>query len=116
MRSPMQAVGGCQAAGPRARPAGEVILRGMDRGNDRGAESASRIPGWIRQELPNIVASWREARRGDAEDGAYSRLTTNMEQLVSVFIDFLQSPDSVETFTRGGAVRALVGDIAENQH
>ena len=79
-------------------------------------ESASRIPDQIRRDLPNIVASWREARRGDAEDGAYSRLTANMEQLVSVFIDFLNSPDSVETFTRGGAIRGLVGEIAENQH
>jgi diguanylate cyclase (GGDEF)-like protein len=79
-------------------------------------ESTSRIPSRIREELPSIVASWREARRGDAEDGPYSRLTTNMEQLVSVFVDFLRSPDSVETFTRGGAVRGLVGEIAENQH
>jgi len=79
-------------------------------------ESASSIPERIRQDLPRIVASWREARRGDAEDGAYSRLTAGMEQLVSVFVDFLSSPDSVETFTRGGAVRRLVGEIAENQH
>ena len=79
-------------------------------------ESASRIPERIRQDLPRIVASWREARRGDVEDGAYSRLTAGMEQLVSVFVDFLSSPDSVETFSRGGTVRGLVGKIAENQH
>jgi diguanylate cyclase (GGDEF)-like protein len=36
--------------------------------------------------------------------------------LISVFIEFLQSPESVETFSRGGAIRALVGDIAESQH
>jgi len=79
-------------------------------------DSASRIPERIRQDLPNIMASWREARRGDAEDGAYSRLTAGMEQLVSVFVDFLSSPDSVETFTRGGAVRGLVGELTQNQH
>jgi diguanylate cyclase (GGDEF)-like protein len=79
-------------------------------------EGTSRIPDRIREDLPGIVAAWREARRGDAEDGAYSRLTATMEQLVSVFIDFLRSPESVETFTRGGAVRGLVGEIAENQH
>src|SRR5215210_6849529 len=79
-------------------------------------ESASPIPERIRQDLPSIVASWREARRGDAEDGAYARLTAGMEQLVAVFVDFLRSPDSVETFTRGGAVRGLVGEIAQNQH
>lgn len=79
-------------------------------------ESTSHIPDRIRQDLPSIVASWREARRGDADDGAYSRLVAGMEQLVWVFIEFLRSPDSVETFSRGGAVRGLVGEIAENQH
>ncbi len=79
-------------------------------------EGASRIPDRIRDELPAIVASWREDRRGDAEDGAYTRLVAGMEALISVFIEFLQSPESVETFSRGGAIRALVGDIAESQH
>ena len=79
-------------------------------------ESAPHIPVRIGQDLPDIVASWREARRGDVGDGAYSRLTAGMEQLVSVFIEFLRSPESVETFSRGGAVRRLVGEIAENQH
>src|ERR687894_2386413 len=79
-------------------------------------EGASRIPDRIRDELPAIVASWREDRRGDAEDGAYTGLVAEMEALISVFIEFLQSPESVETFSRGGAVRALVDDIAESQH
>jgi diguanylate cyclase (GGDEF)-like protein len=79
-------------------------------------QSASSIPDRVQQDLPNIVASWREYRRGDAEAGPYSRLTTNMEQLVSVFVEFLRSPESVETFSRGGATRGLVGEIAENQH
>ncbi len=39
-----------------------------------------------------------------------------MEQLVTVFIDFLRSPESVETFSQGGTIRGLVGEIAENQH
>ena len=39
-----------------------------------------------------------------------------MEALIQVFVDFLQSPESVETFSRGGTVRALVDDIAESQH
>ena len=82
----------------------------------RGVESAPRIPDRIRQDLPSIVASWRDDRRGGAEDGAYSRLVGGMEQLVSVFVDFLRSPESVETFSRGGAVRGLVGEIAESQH
>src|SRR5919112_382146 len=79
-------------------------------------EGASRIPERIREDLPAIVASWREDRRGDAEDGAYSRLLAGMEELISVFIEFLRSPESVETFSRGGAIRTLVGEIAESQH
>src|SRR5215207_9589748 len=79
-------------------------------------ESMSHIPDRIGQGLPSIMASWREARRGDAEEGAYSRLTAAMEQLVSVFIEFLRSLDSVETFSQGGAVRGLVANIAEAQH
>jgi diguanylate cyclase (GGDEF)-like protein len=79
-------------------------------------EGTSSIPDRIRDALPAIVASWREDRRGDAEDGAYTRLVAGMEALTSVFIEFLESPESVETFSRGGAIRALVGEIAESQH
>jgi len=79
-------------------------------------EGTSRIPARIREDLPAIVASWREDRRGDAEDGAYTRLVGEMEALIQVFVDFLQSPESVDTFSRGGTVRALVDDIAESQH
>ena len=87
---------------------GGVILAGM--------ESAPRIPDRLREDLPSILAFWREARRGDVEDGAYSRLTSGMEELILVFAEFLQSPESVETFSRGGTIRALVENIAENQH
>jgi diguanylate cyclase (GGDEF)-like protein len=79
-------------------------------------EGTSRIPDRIRGDLPTILASWREDRRGDAEDGAYTRLVTGMEGLISVFLDFLRSPESVETFSRAGAIRALVREISESQH
>jgi len=79
-------------------------------------KGTSRIPDSIRAELPAVVASWREERGGDAEDGAHSRLVAGMEALISVFVEFLRSPESVETFSRGGAIRALVGEIAESQH
>ena len=79
-------------------------------------ESAPRIPDRLREDLPEILASWREDRRGDIEDGAYSRLSSGMEGLILVFIEFLRSPESVETFSRGGAIRTLVGEIAESQH
>jgi len=90
--------------------------RSPRRGYTRGVESAANIPDRIHQDLPSIVSGWREARRGESEDGAYSRLTTCMEQLVSVFEDFLRSPESVETYSQGGAIRRLVGEIAESQH
>jgi diguanylate cyclase (GGDEF)-like protein len=79
-------------------------------------EGTSRIPDRILDDLPTILASWQERRRGDVEGGTYSRLVAGMEGLISVFLDFLRSPESVETFSRGGAIRALVGEIAENQH
>ena len=79
-------------------------------------EGTSRIPDRLRDGLPTIVASWRESRRGDFEDGAYSRLVAGMEELVLVFIEFLNSLDSVETFSRGGRIRALVGETARSQH
>src|ERR671916_2979143 len=79
-------------------------------------DGTPRISERIREDMPTIVASWRERRRGDAEDGAYSRLVTGMEGLISIFLDFLRSPESVETFSRGGAIRALVHEIAESQH
>jgi len=79
-------------------------------------ENAPRISARIHQALPEIVASWREKRRGDADDGAYSRLVAGMEELVLVFVDFLASDESVETFSRGGRIRALVTETAESQH
>src|SRR3712207_3940063 len=80
-------------------------------------EGTSRIPERIHDDLPGIVASWRESRGGDdVEDGAYSRLVTGMEELVLIFIEFLRSPESVETFSRGGRIRALVREAAQSQH
>ena len=79
-------------------------------------EGTARIPDRIHDDLPAIVAFWRESRRGDFEDGAYSRLVAGMEELVLVFIEFLRSPESVETFSRGGRIRALIGETAQSQH
>jgi diguanylate cyclase (GGDEF)-like protein len=80
-------------------------------------EGTSRIPERIHDDLPGIVASWRESRGGeDVEDGAYSRLVAGMEELVLIFIEFLRSPESVETFSRGGRIRALVRESAQSQH
>ena len=79
-------------------------------------ESARSIPDRIGIDLPKILACWQQTRRADAEDGGYARLAEGMEELTLVFVEFLRSPQTVETFSRGGAVRALVGRIAEQQH
>ncbi len=79
-------------------------------------EGTSRIPDRIHEDLPGIVACWRESRRGSVEDGENSRLVAGMEELVLIFIEFLRSPETVETFTRGGRIRALVGETAQSQH
>lgn len=50
------------------------------------------------------------------EEGGLSRLESCMERLIGVFADFLESPESVETFSQGGAVHDLVDEIAASQH
>ena len=88
--------------------AGAVILGHM--------ESTSRIPDHISDDVAGIVACWQASRGGDDEDGVYDRMLAGMEELVSVFVGFLRSMETVETFSRGGAIRALVHRIAELQH
>ena len=79
-------------------------------------ESASRIPDRIEEDVAGILVCWRASRGGDDEDGAYDRTLAGMEELVSVFVGFLRSTETVETYSRGGATRALVGKIAGCQH
>ena len=79
-------------------------------------ESASRIPDRIDKDVAGIVACWQARRGGDEEDGAYDRTLAGMEELVSVFVGFLRSSESVGTYSRGGATRALVEKIAGCQH
>lgn len=78
--------------------------------------SQSLIADSIREDLPAIVAGWREERgKGFPGDEREDALAAGMEELVVVFTEFLRSPESVETFTRGGATRELVGRIARHQ-
>jgi diguanylate cyclase (GGDEF)-like protein len=79
-------------------------------------ENASRIPDRIEEDVAGIVACWEARRGGEDEDGVYDRTLAGMEELVSVFVGFLRSTETVETFSRGGATRALVRRIAEHQH
>jgi diguanylate cyclase (GGDEF)-like protein len=79
-------------------------------------DSASRIPGHVKEDVAGILHCWRARRGGDDEDGAYGRTLAGMEELVSVFVGFLRSAQTVETYSRGGATTALVQRIAEYQH
>ena len=79
-------------------------------------ESASRIPDRIEEDVAGIVACWQASRGGEDEDGAYDRTLAGMEELVSVFVGFLRSSETVETYSRGGATRALVQKMARCQH
>ena len=79
-----------------------------------GMESTSRIPDRIDEDVAGIVACWRARRGGEDED--YAPMLAGMEELVSVFVGFLRSSETVETFSRGGATRALVEKIAGCQH
>lgn len=79
-------------------------------------EMKHEIPELIRKRRDEIAADWRRNRGGVTDDEAFSRLEAGMGRLVEVFAEFLLSPDSVETFSRGGVIRALVGEIARDQH
>ena len=78
--------------------------------------NASRIPDRIEEDVAGIVACWEARRGGEGEDGVFERTLAGMEELISVFVGFLRSTETVETFSRGGATRALVHRIAEDQH
>jgi diguanylate cyclase (GGDEF)-like protein len=88
--------------------AGAVILGPM--------ENTSRIPDRIEADVAGILACWEASRGGEDEEGVYDRTLAGMEELISVFVGFLRSMETVETFSRGGATRALVHRIAEHQH
>lgn len=79
-------------------------------------ENVPLIPERVEKERDSIVSGWRDSRRGDEGSEHYSRLVGDMEDLVLVFADFLRSPDSVETFSRGGETRAMMGRVARNQY
>ncbi len=79
-------------------------------------ERTSRIADEIRGSLPKILDSWRDTRDGVVDDDVFGKLLGGIERVTLVFTEFLTSPDTVETFTKGGAVRELVEEIAAYQH
>lgn len=84
-----------------------VILEDMD--------GATRISACINEDLAGILDCWQERSAG-LDDEARERMLAGMEELIAAFVTFLQSPETVDTFSRGGASRALVAGIAETQH
>lgn len=64
--------------------------------------------------MPEILAMWREDRVSAGGEDAL--LLEGMKRLTVSFVEFLRSPETIETFNQGGATRALVGEIARLQH
>ncbi|CAA9445365.1 MAG: GGDEF domain protein [uncultured Rubrobacteraceae bacterium] len=79
-------------------------------------ETPPQIVDRIRQDLPNILTSWKEERTGSAKDEPSARMVAGIEELIMVFAGFLESPEGVEGFSRGGEIRTLVARIADEQH
>ena len=65
-------------------------------------ETQPQIIARIRQDLPNILASWRGERRETGGDEPSEHMAAMMEELIGVFAGFLESPQGVESFNRGG--------------
>ena len=79
-------------------------------------ETLPRITTRIRGDVETILGEWRGKRAGFGEQEAFGRMSGKMGDLVSVFAEFLESPEGVGSFNRGGEIRALVGSIAGDQH
>jgi len=79
-------------------------------------ETQPQIVARIRQDVANIARSWRQERREAHGDESSDRMVALMEELVGVFAGFLESPQGVESFSRGGEIRSLVARIAAGQH
>lgn len=70
----------------------------------------------IRAGVPDILRSWQEARGSEAVEGLPPRMVESLGRVLVVFTEFLQSPAPLREFSREGATRALVEDIASGQH
>jgi diguanylate cyclase (GGDEF)-like protein len=68
----------------------------------------------IRTGVPDILGTWQKVRGNAADEDAF--LAEGVGRLLVVFTEFLQSPSSLEGFSRQGATRALVEEISGLQH
>ena len=85
------------------------------RGYTEGMDETSRIAGEIESRVPEVVVLWRENRPGETGEEDFERLCEGIERVTQVFVDFIRSPESVETFSRGGATQGLVREIVSHQ-
>jgi len=70
----------------------------------------------IRTSVPEILATWRARRGNVVGEDVHPHLVEGMGRLLVVFTEFLRSPSPLEGFSREGATRALVEEIAGYQH
>jgi diguanylate cyclase (GGDEF)-like protein len=68
----------------------------------------------IRAGVPDILGMWQNVRGKAADEDSF--LAEDVGRLLVVFTEFLQSPSSLEGFSRQGATRALVEEISGLQH
>lgn len=78
-------------------------------------ERAPRIADELQEGLPEISVWWRANAPAGDPDGDFERLAALIGKVTEVFIEFLRSPETVETFSRGGATHALVREISATQ-
>lgn len=77
-------------------------------------DRVSQIAGEIESSVPDILSSWRESR--DVRyDEDHERLEEGAQRLTLAFAEFLKSLDTVETFSRGGATRESIHEMARRQ-
>ncbi len=68
----------------------------------------------IRAGVPDILGMWQKVRGNAADEDTF--LAEGVGRLLVIFTEFLQSPSSLEGFSRQGATRALVEEISGLQH
>lgn len=91
--------------------------RGWRGGILRDMKQTLRMADEIETRTDEILATWRESVPSDSENSdTFELLCRDIERVTLVFVEFMRSPESVETFSRGGATQALVREISVHQH
>src|SRR5918997_4948429 len=80
-----------------------------------GVRDVEVIAEEIRAGVPDILTGWRGARGSAVDEETYPELVEGIGKILVVFTEFLQSPSPLESFSREGATRALIGEISGRQ-